>query len=84
MSLPRRSDCRCICHHGAGATHVVPCCQDDMAYPVTIGVDGSLRRADGSTVETPGLEPRRILASLEDEREGRMRPLADIIQDRNA
>ena len=46
--------------------------------PVRVDSAGRLCELDGTPIVMPGLEPWRVLASIEDERAGRMRTLAEV------
>lgn len=51
--------------------------------PVTVDAQGRIWRPDGTQVVCPGLEPANILAGLRDVEAGRVRPLAEIIAERD-
>lgn len=40
----KRSECRCPCHLGRGAVHVVACCEPDSIFEQFIDTDGAMER----------------------------------------
>lgn len=49
--------------------------------PVTVDARGQLYETTGEPIVVPGLEPETVLQGLADLREGRVRPLQEILPD---